>query len=353
MSNLEIALVGADIGDGWTIESAWPNKPGTGGQFSEGFIAKNRNGDTAFLKALDLSRSEQARDKLRDAELRIQVFNYERSLLELCADRHLSNVVKAIKYGIIPMDGVPFNEVHYLLFEAASGDLRGQAQVNLKFDVAFALRALHQTTKGLQQLHGVNVAHQDVKPSNVLVFEGALAKIADLGHAVARSAPRPGRNGPVAGDPTYAPPEALYNETPSDWATRRLSCDLYHLGSIAVFLFLGRGATDLIVEQLEPQQRPDRWADGYMNILPVIRTATDSVLSEFQESLPESMEHPDKLVRIVRELCEPDPTLRGHPLNRAGRGARYGVERYLSEFANMAARAELSLKREMARGRDS
>lgn len=53
-------------------------------------------------------------------------------------------------------------------------------------------------------LHGLDIAHQDLKPSNVL---------------------------PIAGDPTYAPPELLYNYVPADWNVRRYACDVYLLGA--------------------------------------------------------------------------------------------------------------------------
>jgi hypothetical protein len=47
----------------------------------------------------------------------------------------------------------------------------------------------------------------------------------------------------VAGDHAYAPPET----PPQDWNTRRLGCDLYHLGSLVSFFFAGVGTTALLL----------------------------------------------------------------------------------------------------------
>ena len=44
------------------------------------------------------------------------------------------------------------------------------------------------------------------------------------------------------------------------------------------------------------------------------------------------------IVTIVEELCEPDPRLRGHPLNRFGKGNQYSLERYIAKFDLLARR---------------
>ena len=53
----------------------------------------------------------------------------------------------------------------------------------------------------------------------------------------------------------------------------------------------------------------------------------------------------DEIAKLVTYLCELDPLKRGHPLNLAGRGSEYGVERFESRFDYMASREELSLRR--------
>jgi serine/threonine protein kinase len=40
-----------------------------------------------------------------------------------------------------------------------------------RFDLAYRMRVLHNTAKGLNQLHVSQIAHQDIKPSNVVTFD--------------------------------------------------------------------------------------------------------------------------------------------------------------------------------------
>ena len=58
----------------------------------------------------------------------------------------------------------------YIVFELASGDIRAEIERLPNFDLAWCLRSLHNATVGVQQLHSKDIAHQDIKPSNVLVF---------------------------------------------------------------------------------------------------------------------------------------------------------------------------------------
>src|SRR5205823_2049082 len=65
--------------------------------------------------------------------------------------------------------------------------------------------SLHHIATGLYQLHSAEVAHQDLKPSNILVFEGSTSKIADLGCASVKGVASPRDSAAFAGDRTYAP----------------------------------------------------------------------------------------------------------------------------------------------------
>ena len=67
------------------------------------------------------------------------------------------------------------------------------------------------------------------------------------------------------------------------------------------------------------------------------------VVDSVKAQIPQEV-RPDMLLSI-RELCEPDPVLRGHPLNRLGHGDQFSLERYISRFDLLARRAELGLLR--------
>lgn len=69
---------------------------------------------------------------------------------------------------VVPGQG--FTKVFYLIFELADGDIRRHLAVQESLDLAFVLRTLHHVAVGLDQLHRADIAHQDLKPSNVLIY---------------------------------------------------------------------------------------------------------------------------------------------------------------------------------------
>jgi serine/threonine protein kinase len=190
----------------------------------------------------------------------------------------------------------------------------------------------------------LHIAHQDLKPSNVVTFDRTTTgeidttKIADLGHAHDRRIPKPGVDRVIAGDPSYAPPEQLYNSCPTDWDARRFAADLYQLGGLSVFLMTGVGATELMGGHLRPEHHWDVWLGGsYADILPHLVEATDAELVR------------DEVVVLTRMLLDPDPTRRAHPKNLGGAGAPYGLERFISRFNVLAEKAERALRRTVSR----
>ncbi len=195
------------------------------------------------------------------------------------------------------------------------------------------LKILHQVALGLKALHFNQISHQDLKPSNVLLFGELTAKLGDLGHAHDRSVPRPGTNGIIAGDPGHAPPEQLYGFELTEWTTRRLSSDLYLLGSLVVFMFTNLSLTAQIANQLAPQHHWEAWLGGYVDALPYVRDAWDAAMEEFAASTDQSIR--DDLVSLTRYLTNPDPESRGH------RRARRDAERTARRAARQSGRAAI------------
>ena len=232
-------LIGHELENGWVIESQRCLRAGaTGACHSIGFIAKHADGSQAFVKVLDPTPDPRlkGREQLKELERRLAVFNYESDLLDKCQTKKIRRVIRALGRGSIQVPSLP-NDVHYLLFELADRDLREHATLGETLDAAFNLKILHQVALALEALHFNQIAHQDVKPSNVLLFDDLVTKLGDFGHAHDRSIPRPGINGPLAGDPGHAPPEQLYGCMLKEWTTRRLSSDIYLLGSLVMFMF--------------------------------------------------------------------------------------------------------------------
>lgn len=343
MSAISNFIIGSELSGGYKIQEIAASSPsGTGSVFSEGFTGVDSNGRPVFVKVLDLANSQHAADPLKDIQTRVEVFNYERDLIAKCKGGSLRHVVVGVSDGSIFDAAVPLGQIHYIVFELADGDVRVHADLSKSFDLAFCLRCLHNVSVGLWQLHKLGIAHQDVKPSNVLVFEAAKSKLGDLGHAHDRGANRPGTNYQVAGDPNYAPPEHFYSNGYSDWDRRRVASDVYLLGSMISFFFSEIGMTAHITKNMVPAFH---WTNNssidYSAALPYVRDAFDLSVAEIEGKIPASVRADLKLA--LSQLCEPDPDNRGHPSNIRGAGARFSVERYISLFDRLATCAEYGM----------
>jgi serine/threonine protein kinase len=344
-------FIGVTLGNGYRIEQQRVSaaKNPTGACHSMGFSARAPDGRLAFVKILDTSFDKDVDDPLADLKARVDAYFYEREVVFKTAERKMSAIIRAIDHGSISV--APWTAEHpayYLLFELADGDLREQIDLNKRFDLAYQLRVLHNTARGLNQLHFSHIAHQDLKPSNVVTFDKLphngreMTKIADLGHAHDRQLARPGVDRVIAGDPTWAPPEQLYDHRLSDWGSRRLAADLYQLGSLTVFLFLGVGATASIAGHLRPEHHWDVWMGGaYADIQPHLVEATEATLEELAAGIDPLVR--DELTSITRYLLDPDPMRRGHPRNRGDGAVPYGLERIISAYAHLAKKAEWAL----------
>lgn len=337
-------LEGETLENGWLVGARIPKPPGaTGGYFSASYFVE-RDGQKAFLKALDFAEPlAQAADPTTRLEELVSAYNFERDLVRQC--RNMRHVVNSLDDGTLRFPEAPMLPVPYIIFEAADrGDIRSFIQTSTTLDNAWMLRSLHNTAVGLMGLHNHEISHQDLKPSNVLVFEeqgGHLSKIGDFGTASIRDG-GPRNHWPIAGDRNYAPPELLYGELSADWRVRRLGADIYQLGSLIVYYILGSGLTSLIMTKLSPGEHWMSWGGSFGDALPFIRDAFDKVMEEFAEGLPYDLA---ELETLVRYLCDPDPNERGHPRNRAGTGNPFAMERFVSRLDHLARLAEWKLRR--------
>lgn len=71
-----------------------------------------------------------------------------------------------------------------------------------------------QVAAGLAAAHALGIVHRDVKPGNILVGEGDLAKISDFGIARAAGDDQLTQTGLVTGTPSYFSPELARGEDP-------------------------------------------------------------------------------------------------------------------------------------------
>ncbi len=331
-------LKGIFLPTGWTIlDNVQKHPAATGGLFSEGYLVENKAGKKAFLKAVDYSDAAASPDPALAFKSITDAYVFERDMLARCRAKKLNRIVTAIDAGSIGTS--PSDLVLYLIFELADGDIRQLLASSYKINLAWQLRVLHQIASGIRQLHTQSIAHQDIKPSNVLLFNQLDSKLADLGRAAAEGLKPPHDDYEVAGDKTYAPPELLYHHVPADWRRRRYGCDAYLLGSMVVYMFTGLGTTALTIGELNYRQRPGQWTGTYEDLLPAVRDAFSKALMTLKRSVPDCLK--TELVDAARSLCDPDPARRGHPKNRADN--QLSLERYITEFDLYASRAELGM----------
>lgn len=338
-------LSGLALARDWTVvKKVDPGYGATGGHFSCTYEVVHENGSTAFLKALDYSVAFKSPDVPAALQALTTAFVFERELLDQCRARGMNRVVQCIDAGSVVVDDSPIGKVDYLIFQRADSDLRGYLSTAGKVEIAWKLRSLHHISAGLWQLHSAEIAHQDTKPSNVLVFGKDGSKISDLGCASLRKTPGPRDNLAFAGDRAYAPPEQLYGYLDPEWSRRRLGCDAYHLGSMIFFIFTGVSATSLIFKVMQPQHLPGAWSGTYREVLPYVREGFGRAVTEFGEHIPNGWLR-SELKQLVEYLCEPDLDLRGHPLNRQGFAQRLSLERFVSRLDLLASRSEIQMRR--------
>jgi eukaryotic-like serine/threonine-protein kinase len=340
-------LTGFDLTDGWHVESILHRPPtSTGGKFSVGYLVRNKDGREAYLKALDFSVAFQHSDPSRALQEMTSAYNFERDLLGRCRDRKLKRVVTPLADGNVHVSGNfgPLGTVFYLIFERASGDIRDTVGNWEQFDLAWSLRSLHHTATGLRQLHSTGIAHQDLKPSNVLVFPSDGSKVADLGRASSAHTPSPTDDLLIPGDVGYSPPEQWYNWRPcQDFGSRYLA-DLYLLGNLVFFHFTRCSATQTIKLKISQMHSGHFRNSEFLQDLPYIQQAFSEALSCLRDELKGlAGDLTDEIIMIARQLCEPDPRRRGDPKIFQSRIPQSDLQPYISRFDRLATRVEMRM----------
>lgn len=314
---------------------------------SVGYRVRHSNGQNAFLKAADMHLTTTGNDLLANLTALTEMQKFERAILEHCQGNNMDRVVTPLDYGDALMTHENVKEpLFWIVFELAECDSRVQINRFARFDLCWSLNAMHNLATAVSQLHTALVSHNNIKPSKLLIFGELVQKLGNLGSAVSLDHPALHDGIICLGDPRYAAPEIIYSDRgqlgrEDIGFQRRRASDLYLFGSMGYFFVTGNMMTPEILSHLLPAHRPDHlgsgWFGDFEGILPYFRDGFTSALRDLERELP--LTDTGQLTPVgqqfftsISQLCEPDPNLRGHPLERSGKQDPYNVRRYISLF---------------------
>jgi eukaryotic-like serine/threonine-protein kinase len=344
-SNAANAMLGMKLTTGWLVKEFIPKSEHSTGSFFSVCYKVEKDGVVAFMKAFDFAKffqiaepNKSVVDILGDM---IAAFRYERDLSNHCKDRHVTKVSFVVDSGEEVVNGYAVSIVPYLIFELADGDVRQNLDFSKKLDFAWRLKSLHDVAVGLRQLHKIEVSHQDLKPSNILLFK-AQTKLGDLGRSICKAIDGPFNKLQFAGDFNYAPPEIMYGVYEPNWEKRVFATDCYLLGSLVVFYFSGISMTALLRKHLPDSFSWESWRGKYAEVEPYVLDAFSKALTEFETNVAHPTLKKD-LRWIVEKLCYPFPDGRGHPTDIASKGSSFNLERFISKFDLLFRRAEYEI----------
>ncbi|HRF01862.1 MAG TPA: serine/threonine-protein kinase [Pirellulaceae bacterium] len=138
------------------------------------------------------------------------------------------------------MDAGEHDGEHYLAMEFVSGsDLSRVSRRLGPLPVADACEMIRQAALGLQHAHEHGLVHRDIKPGNLMLSDGGIVKILDLGLAMlsegeATDQPELTMTGQVMGTVSYMAPEQGSGTGPVD-----IRADIYALGATLFKLLTG------------------------------------------------------------------------------------------------------------------
>ena len=326
-------LVGKVIDKWLVLAKRDKNEEDNSGFFSTCYTVEDKDGNKAFLKAYNYTYAFGQQGSSADVlRFMTENFTYERDLLEFCNEHRMKRVVTAIAGGEYTESGEPI-PVPYLVFEIAQGNLKTQRIVENP-SLAGKLTAFHGALVGLSQLHKAKIVHQDIKPSNILIFGNNYSKISDLGSATRFDNPSKNWNKDKhVGDVRYAPIELLYNYISPDWDTRRFGADLFMMGGILAFMLSGSNFLGLMISKLPQNKHFLHFGGSFEDVKPFLLDAYWDSLDEIEKLIP-SLIRTD-LISVLGELSYPIPEERGNPMIFPG-VQKYSLQRYVSIIDRLA-----------------
>ena len=335
------SLEGKTLQTGWKVIEKARSKPGsTGGNFSVCYLVQ-KGDQVGFLKAINiLSFLNSKVDILLAMSQMLNTYNFEKEILSRCRNKNLSKVSKLLDASFENFEGYLVPNVYYMIFEKADSDVRNHINFSSLIDDAWKLKSLHNIATGIKQLHNINISHQDVKPSNIFVFNNGISKVGDLGRSLSDKLVAPHSELDFSGDSRYAPPEVFHQYVIPEWKDKVFAIDCYLLGSMAAFYFTGQNMTALLTQKINPSI--NILSLDFNNALPYWIIAFDEAMNVIKEHT-ENIDGQEKLLDAIKMLCYPDPRKRGHIKNLKQVGNNFQMERFVEIFNLLAKKAEYKI----------
>lgn len=350
--NHEIAalnLEGRTIKGVWKVKQLLKKEPGqSGAVFSIPYLVE-KDGKTYFMKAFNFGtffqmQSSDGQNTSNVLRKMLEAYEYEKDLSIRCQEHYVTKVSCVTDFNEEFVDGFSVPYVPCLIFELAThGDVRKMLSFSKQLDDAWRFKSLHDIALGLRQLHTIDISHQDLKPSNVIVFENEESKLCDLGRSVCSKLKGPYDNRSFTGDGNYAPPEIWYGYYDKDWNRRSFAIDCYMLGSMVVFYFTHTTMSALLAKHLPEEFHFLKWKGSYEELIPYMKKAFAESLDKIKECIHGSIFEED-IIWLITLLCNPFPEERGHPSNQK-KSNPYTMEQFISKFDLLRHKAEIHLKK--------
>ncbi|MFN8614146.1 MAG: serine/threonine-protein kinase [Vulcanimicrobiota bacterium] len=186
------------------------------------------------------------------------------------------NVVRMIDFG--EQDGILYLSMEYIQGETLR-DLLPSKGLPLPDGIPIALGIV----QGLIHAHQKGIVHRDLKPDNIMVTEGKLVKVMDLGLAKREESENVTRTGDTFGTPAYMAPEQITG------GTLLPATDQYALGVMLFEMFTGR--------------RPFEVADSLTLVMKHLQEPPPRI-REYKSQLP------DELEAMIDRMLLKDPSKR-------------------------------------------
>ena len=271
---------------------------------------------------------------------------FEQDVLAYCTNNGMSRVMRYLGHEYLQLDPANLmSQVSCLIMEVGDQDLRRLMCRLGNTSCVWTLRVMSDVSLALTQLHRGGIAHQDLKPSNVISVDakdGAndrILKVGDLGRVTSKNHKGPFDSHEWPGDLNYCPPERWYRHVPTDWNDRRDSADAYMLGSLLIFLSTGVTLQSLVSQLIHQQYLPNNWGGSYeQDLLAVLIDAHARVLEGHLRPTIMS-EVQAEVMKIAIELTHPDPRVRGDTRARRQVGRPVGLDRVHQRLRLLSMRA--------------